>query len=81
MTPEEQLDYEARMARVLEIRQPGRRGSSLQIWLNSTVLSALVGVAGTALLGAYVSGKIQERSKLNEMEVVERQETRAARAA
>ncbi len=40
----------------------------LEMWLNSSVMTALVGVIGTALLGAWVSGIIQQRNKDNELD-------------
>jgi hypothetical protein len=55
--------------------------SLLQAWLNSTVLTALVGVVGTGMIGACVSGAIQDRSKQNEIELQARQAQQAARAA
>jgi hypothetical protein len=83
MTPDEQLEHERHIARLLEIRQPPVtvKSPKLDTWANSSVLAAIIGVVGTAILGACVSGMIQDRSKRNELELAESRETRAARAA
>lgn len=72
MTPEErsaQIDYEKHIANILAVRKPPQESSSiLKTWLNSSVLAALVGVVGTAVLGAYIAARIQETARLNERE-------------
>jgi hypothetical protein len=76
MTAEEQLAYERQQAEVLAIRQRRDAGpkrdepSRLATVLNSTVLVALVGVLGTGIFGAWISGLIQQRAKDNELERV-----------
>jgi hypothetical protein len=67
MTPEEQVDYERQLAKVLEIRGLSGSPSTLSTWLNSTVLATLIGVVGTGVLGAWVTGLVQDRSKENEL--------------
>ena len=75
MTPEEQIEHERHIAAILKIRKaPDQKDSTLSTWLNSNVLTAVIGVLGTAVLGEWVSGVIQERSKQNEL-------TRSAREA
>lgn len=81
MTPQEQLDYERHIAEVIRIRQEKKASSRLELWLNSAALAALIGVLGTALLGAWVAGIVQDRSKRNELELTSRNERRAARNA
>lgn len=82
MNQEEQLEHERLIAKLLEIRNPLSAPKPLvELWLNSTVMAALIGVVGTALLGAYVSGEIQRRAKENEQELARQHEVRAARAA
>lgn len=72
MTPEErsaQIDYEKHISDILAVRRPPQESSSiLKTWLNSNVIAALVGVAGTAVLGACISGRIQETARRNELE-------------
>lgn len=69
MTQDEQLAHERHVAAILAIRQPPRdQESPLRTWLNSNVLTAVIGVVGTAILGTIVSGIIQDRSKNNELE-------------
>ena len=69
MTPQEQIEHERHVANIIKIRNPkGERNSTISIWLNSNVVTALIGVLGTALLGAWVSGRIQERSHNNQLE-------------
>ena len=64
-----QLDQEKHIADILAIREPPRESSStLSTWLNSNVITALVGVIGTAVLGAYISAQIQETARQNELE-------------
>lgn len=67
MTPEEQIAYENHIAKVLEIRGAGTEPSVLSTWLNSAVLATLIGVVGTGVLGAWVTGLVQDRSKENEL--------------
>jgi hypothetical protein len=81
MTHEEQLDHERRIAEILAIRRAGNDQSKLNAWLNSTVLATLVGVVGTGLLGAWVSGMIQDRSKRNELERVAQDQKLSAQNA
>lgn len=81
MNQEERLEHEREIAEVLAIRKPPSAPKSLiELWLNSSVVAAVVGVVGTALLGAYVSGEIQRRAKENEQELARQHEMRAARA-
>ncbi len=68
MTPEEELQRERHIAEILEIRKTPKKDSNLETWLNSNVLTALITVLGTALLGAWVTGLVQDRSKNNELE-------------
>lgn len=78
MTPAEQLEYERQIAKVLAIRRVEKsEESTLKTWLNSNVLTALIGLIGTGILGVVVSGVIQDRSKQME----EERETRAAKAS
>ena len=68
MTPEEQLEHERQIASILKIRaRKDAEPSRLKMWLESNVIATLVGVIGTGLLGAWVSGIIQDRTKANEM--------------
>ncbi len=67
MTPDEQVAYEEQVAKVLEIRGIGTSPSTVSTWLNSTVLATLIGVVGTGVLGAWVTGLVQDRSKENEL--------------
>jgi hypothetical protein len=67
MTPEEQVEYERQLAKVLEIRGLSSSPSTLNTWLNSTVLATLIGVVGTGVLGAWVTGLVQDRSRENEL--------------
>src|SRR5688572_22675299 len=68
MTPQEQIDHERHIAEILKLREArAEEKSALDMWLNSNVLTAVIGVLGTALLGAWVSGIIQERSRTNEL--------------
>jgi hypothetical protein len=67
MTPEEQVEYERQLAKVLEIRGLASSPSTLSTWLNSTVVATLVGVVGTGVLGAWVTGLVQDRSRENEL--------------
>jgi hypothetical protein len=69
MTPDEQIEHEQQIAAILLIRK-GRpaQESTLGTWLNSNVLTALVTVIGTAILGAWVSGIIQGRAKKYELD-------------
>jgi hypothetical protein len=68
MSPEEQVEYEQQVAKVLEIRGLGPPSTStLSTWLNSAVLATLIGVVGTGVLGAWVTGLVQDRSKENEL--------------
>ena len=67
MTPEEQIAYESQVAKVLEIRGIATEPSALSTWLNSAVIATLIGVVGTGVLGAWVSGLVQDRSKENEL--------------
>jgi hypothetical protein len=72
MTSEErshQIEHEKFIAQILAIRTPPHQPpSALTTWLNSNVLTALIGVVGTAILGSYISGQIQERARQNELE-------------
>jgi hypothetical protein len=68
MTPQEQLEHERHVAEILAIRSRKDSPSQLSTWLNSPVLATLIGVIGTGILGALVSGLIQERSTTNEMD-------------
>lgn len=80
MTPQEQLDYERQIAQVIAIRQgPASGESKAYRWLNSPVCLALLGIAGTAVLGSWISGLVQDRSKRNEMELQARMELVKAR--
>lgn len=79
MTPDEQLRHEEHIARVLAIRGPARGQSSLHQWLNSAVVTTLIGVAGTGVVGALISGRIQERARQNELSVASAKEAQAAR--
>ena len=67
-TPEEQLAYERHIAEVLKVRQPAGGSSTLKTLLNSSVLTALIGVIGTGIVGALVSSRIQQRAKENELD-------------
>ena len=69
MTEQEQIDHERLVAQILKIRSAGSdKTSTLGMLLNSTVLTAVIGVVGTGVLGAYVSGRIQDRSRNNEIQ-------------
>jgi hypothetical protein len=69
MTQDEQLEHERHVAAILAIRQPPRdRESTLRTWLNSNVMTAMVGVIGTAIVGTLLSGIIQDRSRNNELD-------------
>lgn len=67
MSPEEQIEHERQVAQILEIRGLTTSQSTLSTWLNSTVLATLIGVVGTGVLGAWVTGLVQDRSKENEL--------------
>src|ERR1700741_4531850 len=67
MTHDEQVEYERHVAKVLEIRGLTSSPSRLGTWLNSTVMATLIGVVGTGVLGAWVTGRVQDRSKENEL--------------
>lgn len=72
MTPEErsaQIEYEKHIGEILAARKvPGESSSTLKTWLNSSVVAAVVGVVGTAVLGGYIGAQIQETARLNELE-------------
>lgn len=68
MSPEEQVEYERQLAKILEIRGLGpSTTSTLSTWLNSAVVATFIGVVGTGVLGAWVTGLVQDRSKENEL--------------
>lgn len=80
MTPDEQLEYERRIAEVLKIRSAGKKEESkVFAWLNSAFGLTMVGFVCTGILGALVTGMVQDRSKRNEMELQARKERSAAR--
>ena len=70
MTPAdraEELEHERHVAEILAIRKPpDTPKSSLTTWLNSSVVTALIGVIGTGIVGAVISGRIQETARQNE---------------
>jgi hypothetical protein len=69
MTPAEQLEHERHIAEILAIRKPpSDPPSALSTWLNSNVITALIGVIGTAVVGAYISAQIQETARRNELQ-------------
>ncbi len=77
MTADEQIEYERHIAEVIAIRNPKKdKGSAREAWLNSSVLVALIGVVGTGLFGAWISGLIQERAKNAELQRAAQQQRR-----
>lgn len=81
MSPEEQVEYERHVAKVLEIRGLASSPSTLSTWLNSTVVATLVGVVGTGVLGAWVTGLVQDRSRENELARTAQEERLASQNA
>lgn len=66
-----QLHHEAFVAEVLRARSQAARPAESKPWwerlLNATAVTALVGVAGTGVLGHWVAGAVQERTKEREI--------------
>ena len=61
----------------MAIRNPKNdKRSGWEAWLNSSVLVALIGVVGTGLFSAWISGLIQERSKNAELQRAAQQQLR-----
>jgi hypothetical protein len=76
MGAKEELEHERHIATILKIRQADEKAEKgLAFWLNSTVVTTLIGLAGTLVGGGFLSAAIQDRAKRNEAD----QQTRAAR--
>jgi hypothetical protein len=64
----EQLEHERHFAEILAVRKgPGSSPSQLEKWLNSSVVTTLIGVIGTAVVGTLISAQIQNRARINEL--------------
>jgi hypothetical protein len=82
LTPEEELARERHVAEILKIRNPPKeKASGLALWLNSTLLTTLLGVLLTGVIGSIVTGRIQDRSKRNELDRLAQEQRLAARNA
>ena len=79
MAPNEALEHERYIATILGIRHPAepKKDKGLAFWLNSAVVTTLLGILGTLVGGGFLSAAIQDRAKRNEAE----QQMRAARSA
>lgn len=67
MNEDDQIAYERHVARILEIRKPpAKEKSTLTEWLNSSVITALIGVLGTAVIGSLITAQVQNTAQSNE---------------
>jgi hypothetical protein len=63
----EALRYEEFVAKLLKLRKQDPEKPAWERFLNSAGIVALVTVLGTAALGAWIAGAIQDRSKQHEL--------------
>jgi hypothetical protein len=64
---DEALRYEEFVARLLDLRRQDPPKLAWERFLSSAGVAALITVIGTAILGAWIAGKIQDRSKQHEL--------------